>query len=228
MEADLLKVLRETPWNSRAVGVPTFEITEVDDEVLRGVMPRLNPGHYTVRIDPQASKQALHELGFYYCDTALTYFCRPEMLVDFSRPDVSLEKEAPRKELVAIADASFAHGHFHRDFNIDRVRADERFNRWVEDIHASGDYYALIHDGGVAGFFAYSGDAIILQVNAERVRGKGLGKAFWTLCCRERFAEGHKLLTSPFSACNVPITNLHIAMGFRLQQTEDIYHLLVE
>ncbi|MGC1479421.1 MAG: hypothetical protein WA771_02865 [Chthoniobacterales bacterium] len=220
--------LRETPWNSRAVGMPTYEIVGVGDEEMREIVPGLGAGHYTVRVDPQADKRALHELGFYYCDTALTYFCREEMLVDHRRDDVRLAEKAGLRELVAIADASFAHGHFHRDFNVDRARADERFNRWVEDIHASGDYYALVHEGAVAGFFAYSGAAIILQVNAAAVRGKGLGKAFWTLCCRERFAEGHDLLTSPFSACNVPITNLHIAMGFRLQETEDIYHLVVE
>lgn len=219
--------LRETPWNTRAIGMPTFEITEVGEKALGRIVPRLEPGHYTVRVDPQSSKRALHELGFYYCDTALTYFCRPDMLMDFSRADVTLVRTAPREELIAIADASFAHGHFHRDFNVDGARADERFNRWVEDIHGSGDYYALMHEGAVAGFFAYSGDAIILQVNAERVRGKGLAKAFWTLCCRARFAEGHDLLTSAFSACNVPITNLHIAMGFRLRETEDIYHLWV-
>ena len=169
--------LRETPWNTRAIGMPTFEITEVGEKALGRIVPRLEPGHYTVRVDPQSSKRALHELGFYYCDTALTYFCRPDMLMDFSRADVTLVRTAPREELIAIADASFAHGHFHRDFNVDGARADERFNRWVEDIHGSGDYYALMHEGAVAGFFAYSGDAIILQVNAERVRGKGFGQS---------------------------------------------------
>lgn len=220
--------LKPTPWNSRAIHMECYEITEASDDALRGMVPELAPGHYTVRIDPLAKKRVLHELGFYYCDTAVEYYCRPQMLVDHLRDDVELVTSAPLEKLIAIAGGSFSHSHFHRDYRIPREDADRRFTMWVEDIHASGNYYALLHHGEVAGFFAYSGSAIILQVNAAKFRGKGLGKPFWTLCCRARFAEGHEVLTSPVSSCNIPINNLHIDMGFKIHHVEDIYHLVVE
>ncbi len=221
-------VLQPTPWNTRAIGVPCFEILSANDDVLRDLVPKLAPGNYTVRIDPLASKRTLHELGFYYCDTSIEGLLTPERLIAHRTEGVSLSENAAVDDLLAIANRAFTNSHYHRDFEVERARADDRFNFWVRDIHASGDYFAVFFESRVAGFFAFRGEAFILQAMGAEYRGRGLGKACWTLACRELFARGCRSLASPMSTSNLAIINLHIAMGFRFHKVEDLYHLVIK
>ena len=70
---------RRTPWDSAVYGIDTFEIGRVTPEALAHAAR--TPGHYTVKVDPLASKKALHDAGFYYCDTLLEPHCTAADLV---------------------------------------------------------------------------------------------------------------------------------------------------
>ena len=64
--------IERVPWDSAALGRDAYELSSAALEVLRQARA---PGHYTVKVDPLADKRALHEHGFYYCDTLIEPYC---------------------------------------------------------------------------------------------------------------------------------------------------------
>ena len=72
-------------------GLDTFEIDPVDGEAL--AYARGHAGHYTAKVDPLASKRALHEAGFYYCDTLLEPRCARADLVRWPRPGITVGRD---------------------------------------------------------------------------------------------------------------------------------------
>jgi ribosomal protein S18 acetylase RimI-like enzyme len=216
-----------TPWDARAIGMDSFEITEPSEEILRELVTSLKPGHYMIKIDPIASKKALHECGFYYCDTLLEPYCTPDLFVGFQKEGIRLSNTVSLEELLNICDGAFVHGRFHRDFNIDKKLADARYNLWLKDIYQTKNFFGLIYFDKLVGFIGFSQSKLILHALSEEYRGQGLAKYFWSLCCQELFKEGSVELTSSISASNLPMLNLYTSLGFRFRKAIDYYHLLI-
>lgn len=220
--------LKETPWDERALGIKTFEILDSSDEVLRAVVQANQPGHYTVKVDPLASKRSLHHCGFYYCDTLIEPFCQRGALVEFRKVGISLSSEVALEDLREICNGAFIHGRFHRDFNIDVRLANLRYNLWLEDLYRANTIYGLKYCGELAGFWAFSQNRIVLHALAEKYRGSGLSKYFWSLACQQLFQQGCAEISSSISVSNAPALNLYTSLGFRFRNQRDIYHLLIE
>jgi RimJ/RimL family protein N-acetyltransferase len=215
-----------TPWDSRVFGMDTYEIKEVSEEIMRRVSNK--PGHYTVKVDPLSSKKILHEHGFYYCDTLIEPYCTPERFRYFEHEDVSISRDIDVDKAAEISHGAFVHGRFHRDFNIEARLADVRYERWLREIHDSGNLLTLLFDNELAGFFGYSESRILLHALDRKFRGKGLARYLWSAACRELFDMGHEEISSSVSAANVPILNLYSSLGFRFENPKDIYHKLVK
>jgi RimJ/RimL family protein N-acetyltransferase len=220
--------LKRTPWDERALGMETFEVTDSSDAALRSIAKTKHPGHYTVKVDSLASKQALHTYGFYYCDTLIEPFCRQGCLVEFRNAEVSLSRDIDLSQIRAICDGAFVHGRFHRDFNIDRRLADRRYSLWLEDLHQTNSVFGLKYHDELVGFWAFSSDRILLHALAEAYRGKGLSKYFWSLACQALFDQGASEISSSISVSNSAAINLYISLGFKFRNQRDIYHLLIE
>jgi len=220
--------LKKTPWDERALGIETFEVIDASNESLRTVVQSNRPGHYTVKIDPLASKQALHLYGFYYCDTLIEPFCTQGSLVEFSKEGVWLSKDISLNELCKICDGAFVHGRFHRDFNIDPRLADLRYSLWLEELYAANAVFGLKYYDDVAGFWAFSANRIVLHALAEDYRNAGLSKFFWSLACQELFKQKCNEISSSISVSNAPAINLYISLGFKFRNQRDVYHLLIQ
>lgn len=220
--------LKQTPWDQRAFGIETFEILDPSDEVLRAIVQANQPGHYTAKVDPLASKQALHNCGFYYCDTLIEPFCTQGSLVKFRKAGISLTHAVSLSGLRAICNGAFMHGRFHRDFNIDSSLADLRYSLWLEDLYDANAIFGLKYHGDLAGFWAFSHNRIVLHALSERYRGLGLSKYFWSLACQELFNQNCPEISSSISVSNAPAINLYISLGFKFRNQLDIYHLLIE
>lgn len=218
--------INSTPWDKRALGIDTFEIVQVDEEIFRRIQQI--PGHYTIKVDPLASKQLLHQYGFYYCDSLLEPYCRQQHFVFHQRDDITISRQADVEAMLRICDGAFAHGRFHRDFHIDKRLADVRYNNWLRDLCQAGNCFGLFERQKLAGFFAFNSKKIVLHALSDEYRGKGLAKYFWSVACRELFAAGHDELTSSVSATNAAIVNLYASLGFRFRKPCDVYHLLVK
>jgi ribosomal protein S18 acetylase RimI-like enzyme len=219
MQREKFKII---PWDSAAFGICAYECDEVNPETLRAAAQA--KGHYTVRIDPLASKQTLYDYGFYYCDTLIEPYCTVEDFVFFDLLDAQVSESVKLDSLLAICQGAFSHGRFHRDFNISQARANQRYNNWLAELHADGKVRGLTYQEQLAGFIAVDGSKLVLHALSESLRGLGLAKYLWTPVCRTLFEEGFEEVTSSVSATNLAVVNLYSRLGFRFRNPVDIYH----
>lgn len=217
--------IKETPWDRKAFGMPTYEIVNPTEEVLQKAAEM--DGHFTVKIDPLANSEPLHRHGFYYCGTLVEPYCRQEHFRFYGNDKVSLVRKVDDfEEMKRISDGSFDHGRYHRDFNLDQAVADRRYANWLYQMYEADNVFSLYYDGELAGFFGFDGQHILLYTHKEAFRGKGMAKYFWSAACRELFAYGHDELISSISAANMPILNLKVSLGFKFRRPRDVYHKL--
>jgi hypothetical protein len=222
---DERRVINDTPRDIAAFGLHTAEIAEYTPAALQQAM-RV-PGHYTIKVDPLASKKWLHEYGFYYCDTLIDPYCTVKQLKLFNHPDATIGKDMNWQALLEICHGAFAHGRFHRDFNLDSACADIRYDNWLRQLYEQQCVHALFWRGDLAGFIACSGGTLVLHAVAGPFRGQGLAKYWWSAVCAELFATGHGEVRSSISATNMAVLNLYTSLGFSFRNPLDVYHRLV-
>ena len=220
-----LSYIKFTPWDSVAFGVPTWELLEYSKEALQQTI--LSPGHYTIKVDPLADKRLLHEYGFYYCDTLIQPYCIAGRLNKILHPDAVISKKVDVEEAMAICQGGFTHGRFHRDFNLLRAAADLRYDSWLKQLLEAQQVYGLYWQGELAGFIGFNDNSLVLHAVAEKYRGKGLSKYWWSAVCNEIFAKGYDEVRSSISVTNLPALNLYSSLGFLFGSAQDIYHGLV-
>lgn len=214
--------IRRVEWDSAAFGRDCYEITVPDEQALRDAAA--HPGHYSIKVEPLASKALLHRHGFYYCDTLLEPHCLADRFTGHRDPRAAIARDTALKDLLAICHGAFEHGRFHRDFNLPKAQADLRYDNWLRQVHATGGARGLRFDGELAGFMAIDGSRLVLHAMAEPFRGRGIAKFLWTAVCDELFAQGHAEISSSISASNVAAANLYLTLGFRLRHPVDVYH----
>ncbi|OGW82662.1 MAG: GNAT family N-acetyltransferase [Omnitrophica bacterium RIFCSPHIGHO2_02_FULL_51_18] len=217
--------IEKTPWDSHVFGIETYEIKTLNQGVMDEVLKA--PGHYTIKVHPLSSKKILHDNGFYYCDTLIEPYCSKRKFVKWEDAQADITQKMPLKDLLKISHGSYLHGRFHRDFNIDPKLADVRYDNWLKELYGKGRVLSLIYAGELAGFFAYSGNKILLHALGAKHQGRGLAKFLWSAACDRLFAEGHEEITSSISAINSAALNLYISLGFRFRNSCDVYHRLV-
>lgn len=217
---------KSSPWDSAVFGLNAYELTDLD----RGTLETAAhvPGHYTVRVNPLASKQLLYEYGFYYCDTLVEPYCQAQRFRAFDNPEVGARRDVALAPLLAICHGAFAHGRFHRDFNLKRAQADRRYDNWLTQLHGAGKVYGLRYRDEVVGFIAVDGNRLVLHAIAEQLRGQGLAKYLWTPVCRALFEQGYDELVSSVSAANMAVVNLYSTLGFSLRNPVDMFHRLTQ
>lgn len=218
--------LISTPWDAKAFGLDAYELADASANALHQAVH--TPGHHTVRVDPLASKQLLHEYGFYYCDTLIEPHCSVNKLKTFTHPDSSIAKNIAWQELLPICHGAFAHGRFHRDFNLSCECANIRYDNWLRQLYDRQSVYGLFWCNELVGFIAYSGNSLLLHAIANAYRGRGLAKYWWCAVCAELFDMGHTEVNSSISAANMGALNLYASLGFGFRNPVDIYHRLVK
>lgn len=216
--------LTPTPWDKECFSIDTYEIFTLSRESLE--MAKRVPGHYTLRVNPLASKELLHEFGFYYCDTLIEPYCSMDMFVPFESSDAAVAQGVSLELLLKICDGAFTHGRFHRDLNIRKAQADLRYNRWLSQLYGAGKVRDLIYQDVLAGFIAISENNLVLHALASDWRGKGLAKYLWTPVCLGLFSAGFNEIKSSVSVSNIAVMNLYSRLGFRFRNPVDVYHLL--
>lgn len=221
-----MNVIKDTPWDAAVFGIHTAEIVEYSEAALLHALQM--PGHYTIKVDPLADKRLLHEHGFYYCDTLIEPYCAAPKLKSVTHPDATISKQVDWKNLLTICHGAFAHGRFHRDFNLDKVRADLRYDNWLRQLYENSAVYGLFWHKELAGFIAHADNNLILHAVDESHRGKGLAKYWWSAASAEVLAAGHTEVKSSISAANLATLNLYASLGFSFRRPLDVYHRLIE
>jgi len=219
-----ISLIKSTPWDTAAFGIPTWELTEYSKEALQQAAHIV--GHFTLKVDPLADKRLLYEHGFYYCDTLIEPHCDATRLRAVQHPDASITKEINAEQALAICHSAFSHGRFHRDFNLPKNAADQRYDNWLKQLLDARQVYGLYWNGDLAGFIAHTGNQLVLHAVGEKYRGKGYSKYWWSAVCSELLASGHENVKSSVSSSNTAALNLYASLGFNYNNPHDIYHRL--
>jgi GNAT superfamily N-acetyltransferase len=214
-----------TPWDQQIFNFSTWEVVSPVEEVLFELA--LHPGHYTVRVDSLSPKELLHRHSFYYCDTLLEPYADRRRFIAVHHEQVGIDLTPNRDEILKISHGAFRHGRFHRDFNLDPVLADRRYDQWTRQLCDEKNVFGLTFDGDLAAFFGFRKNKVILHAVAAHFQGKGLAKYLWSRACCELFDHGHDELSSSVSASNLAIVNLYASLGFRFRNPVDVYHRMV-
>jgi GNAT superfamily N-acetyltransferase len=216
--------IERVPWDSAALGCECYELASAAPDDLAQARAA---GHYTVRVDPLADKRALDELGFYYCDTLIEPFCPVREFKPQPHSAAGIRRDNALAPLLAICRSAFRHDRFHRDFNVERARADRRYENWLTTLHGSGKVYGLTWENELAGFIAHEGGKLVLHALGEKHRGRGLARHLWSAVCADLARGGQEELTSSISATNLAALNLYASLGFRFRKAVDLYHRVI-
>jgi ribosomal protein S18 acetylase RimI-like enzyme len=223
--------LRSAPWDVAALGYPAWELTAYSAAALAAADHVA--GHQSIKLDPLADKGLLHRHGFYYADTLLETAASREQLrplkpLDGATPGVAIRRDFDLDAMLAICHGAFAHGRFHRDFQVAPAAAALRYDNWLRQLAAAGQVYALYADQHLAGFIGYHGHALVLHAVAPQFRGQGLAKHWWRLAILALLDGGHERVSSSISASNMAVLNLYATQGFAFRHPQDIYHRIVK
>lgn len=222
----MTKLIRPTPWDAKAFGLPTWELLEYSAAALdEAVVTR---GHHTIKVDPLADKRLLHERGFYYCDTLIEPYCDGQRLRAVHHSSATISRKIDSEQVLAICHGAFSHGRFHRDFNLSSTSANFRYDNWLKQLIGSDQVYGLYWECELAGFVGYAGNCLVLHAVAEKYRGKGIAKYWWSLVCAEILESNGDEVKSSISASNLAIFKLYASLGFSFRDPLDIYHRMTE
>lgn len=218
----MTSLIKSTPWDTLVFGMPTGELLEYSLAALKQAVQ--TTGHLTLKVDPLADKRLLHEYGFYYCDTLIEPHCNKARLRATLHPEAIISKEINTEQALAICHGAFLHGRFHRDFNLFRDAADLRYDAWLKQLLETHQVYGLYWQGELAGFIGYHDNSLLLHAMAEKYRGKGLSKYWWSAACAELLASGHDEVKSSISVANLSVLSLYSSLGFSFNNPKDVYH----
>ncbi|MBL4774714.1 MAG: GNAT family N-acetyltransferase [Mariprofundus sp.] len=217
---------KPSPWDEAIFQVPCYEIIDPSETSLAQASSHV--GHYTVKLDPLADKALLHRYGFYYADTLIEPSCKQDRLINHSHVDIAVVSDMPLHELLNMCDNSFVYGRFHRDFNLSKVQADQRYKQWLEQLYNNANVFGLLYKNNIAGFIACSEGKLMLHAMDVQFRGQGLAKFMWSAVIKILFEQGENEIRSSISASNLAALNLYSSLGFHFDQAQDIYHRLTE
>jgi hypothetical protein len=141
--------------------------------------------------------------------------------------DATISGDIDVEQALAICHGAFTHGRFHRDFNLPKAAADLRYDNWLKQLLDAQQVYGLYWQNELAGFIGHSGNNLVLHALAEKYRGKGWSKYWWSAVCGELLKTGHHEVRSSISASNLAVLNLYASLGFSFRNPQDIYHHIV-
>ena len=230
---------RPTPWDARALGVDTVEITELEverDDAVPALLAAFEAearargaGLATLRVDAgrRALKQELQDAGFAYVETSHPLVLAPlgRELPPALRRTVGLERasEADRAELQALAHDAFEHSRFHEDPRVHPARARARYAGWIADSFAHGDELWLHRRGGrVAALMTLrvTGPRAQLYLGGTRDGEALIAPMFWAAVIVMLRDRGCASIATRVSAANLGALRLHLALGFVATATE--------
>lgn len=242
-------VLRETPWDARALGRPTLDVTDLafacetapgssrDDGLFRSLeelCDERQAGLVTARLSAErrVAISRLQAAGFRYVETVLRL--RYANLARFAPPTTGramVLREARPEDAPALieqAAATFHYGRFAEDPAIDPEVNRRRQIDWMEGLLA-GKARVLVADVGdrPGAFMAYRVDEGIadLILGGTRPEQAVLAYPFWIAILDRLKQDGIRRVETVISAANLGVLNLYARLGFQAQETLVGLHL---
>lgn len=229
---------RLTPWDERALGFATAEITQMQasDEEARNLLAQLGEWandhqvrYIFGRVDANAHplRGALLQANFQFVETSLTLSRSgmgnlpvvPRGMLPVLRPATAEDIPALRE----IAHADFGHGRFLEDPAIDPRLARLRTANWIEDLITGGLAWAAESRGRIIGFHAerihqeqHHAELLLTGAAASYAM---LAVPLWITALESLAARDIQRCTTLVSAANTGIVNLYARLGFQFNNT---------
>ncbi|MCU1047229.1 hypothetical protein JAK48_11755 [Stenotrophomonas maltophilia] len=230
---------RLTPWDERALGFVTAEVTALEITRVEQAVPLLSEleqwcaahavSYLFGRIDATqlVAKSALLQHGYAFVETSLTVsrsgFANLPPVPRGMLPTLRLAGAADVAELRRIAATDFAHGRFLEDPAIDPQRAELRTANWIEDLISADLAYVAESRGRIIGFHAerVSADRSNCELLLTGATGPYamLALPLWITALESLAARGIPHCTTLVSAANTGILNLYARLGFHFNST---------
>lgn len=230
---------RSTPWDSRAFGFLTNEITLIeyrDRALLRQMLEQYDAKmkHERVRFvycrtDAQdfVLRNQLQEHGFYYVETSAVVAKQDVHKEDFRRlfrNQLALREPQSEQDFMqirAIAESAFNYSRFHEDPNVPVEKARLRYASWIDDLRAQRREF-LVHaaDGEIQSFIAYTRTKTSVEmILGGSAVGKGfVSPYFWSSFLTHFQQGGVRRVRGVISMANVSIANMYIQLNFRIEK----------
>ncbi len=238
--------LRDTPWDARALGRPTLDVTDLDlacengtgddDDLfaaLEAACAERGTALVTLRLDAgrRLAIATLQAAGFRYVETVLRL--RYPNLARFdgagTRPP-PLRRPEPEDHAALIAQAAetFHFGRFAEDAAIDPEVNRRRQIDWMEGLLA-GRAEVLVTGApprpGAFMAFTRTDAAADLVLGGTRPDQAVLALPFWVAILLHLKETGIRRVDTVVSAANLGVANLYARLGFQAHQTLVGLHL---
>lgn len=237
--------IRPTPWDARALGRPTLDITEAalagdpgvagDADVLtafQSLCEEQEAGLVTCRLpaERRVAIARLQAIGFRYVETVQTL--RFANLARFEASCRHVPLRAPAAEdhraLLAQAEGTFHYGRFAEDPAIPPEVNRRRQVDWMEGLLA-GRATVLVtgaspRPGAFMAFTTANGSADLVLGGTQPDQAV-LALPFWTAILLDLREQGIRRVDTVVSAANIGVANLYARLGFQLTGTLVGLHL---
>ncbi len=237
--------IRPTPWDARAFGRPTLDITEAalagdpgvadDAEVVaafRGLCEEEQAGLVTCRLpaERRAAVARLQALGFRYVETVQTLrFANLARFEPACRPaPLRIAVAEDHAALVIQAAETFHYGRFAEDPAIPPEVNRARQIDWMEGLLAGRAEIRVTGPSPRPGaFMAFT----VAEARADLVLGGTqpdqavIALPFWTAIMLHLRERGVRRIDTVVSAANIGVANLYARLGFQLTGTLVGLHL---
>ena len=238
-QSDSTVAARMTPWDKRALGFNTAEITELgvsgmeDGDQLLGALEDWcveQSVHYLFgRVDAsdRRCKSLLLARGFQFVETSLVVsrsgFSElpriPHGMLPVLRPAVAAD--IPALRLIATKD--FAHGRFLEDPAIELALATARTANWIESLVADGLAYTAEVNGQMVGFHAERVDPVSssaeLLLTGAASKYAVLALPLWVTALQSLAMRDVLQCSTLVSAANTGVLNLYARLDFQFNRT---------
>ena len=230
---------RLTPWDQRALGFVTAEITSLGADSTEDatallkhaeIWARANNVHYLFERIPSNAhhlRRALSDLGHAMVECSLTLsrdgFAGLPAIPARLRPQLRMARRDDLPALQAIADRDFNHGRFLEDPAIAREQAAQRTVNWIGDLFDQGLLQTAESNEKIIGFHAERITAdrhhadLILTGTASRYAM--LAMPLWIRALEQLAERRIEHCSTLVSAANTGVMNLYAKLGFRYDST---------
>lgn len=238
--------IRPTPWDTKALGVDTYEIVLQDlkksnvhnvENTLDEITSINHPSIFYTRIDANSSlsKLILSNTGFFNCETQLHIvrsniknFTTPKELGQ-RRPVIQHASEQDYSEVTRRSSEVFRYSRFHEDPYVPTNRADLRMEIWTEDM--KDQLMPLIVSrnkiGELDSFIFYKNitDRNIELILGGSMPGKGMMTPLFWAAFLEHFKNlGIERIETKISASNIVIFNIYLFFNFQIKTVYFDFH----
>ena len=233
------------PWDTRILGYPVAEISQLEVLDTRGAedefsfflnwcdFQKIQLCNCRIRHDQLAESFFLQQHGFRFIE--LNYSPEIRDLGQLKLPDSSIvimPAQAEDQELLEeMAGKTFKYGRFHQDPALGPEVGNERYKIWLRNSfsYPGQSIFKCIDNDKIVAFFVveYPGDNLCrwsLIGLAPGLGGYGLGTRVWQAMMRFHQDEGMKSIVTSISSHNAAVFNLYVKLGFRFPLPKATFH----